>query len=60
MQTSQASIVFSNYLAKLIAENDENSLKNFNVIYHGAEPNLNMPLKKKEAREAFSLPLNRK
>ena len=58
MQMSQASIVFSNYLAKLIAENDEKSLKNFTVIYHGAESNLNMPLKKKEAREAYSLPLN--
>lgn len=60
MHLSQASIVFSNYLAKLIAENDEKSLKNFTIIYHGAEPNLNMPLKKKEAREAYSLPLNRK
>ena len=58
MQMSQASIVFSNYLARLIAENDEKSLKNFTVIYHGAESNLNMPLKKKEAREAYSLPLN--
>jgi len=60
MQMSQASIVFSNYLAKLIAENDEKSLKNFTVIYHGAEPNFNMPIKKKEAREVYTLPINRK
>ena len=65
MQMSQANIVFSNYLANLISENKNfgnggKTLKNFSVIYHGAEPNLNMPLKKKEARDMFSLPLNRK
>jgi glycosyltransferase involved in cell wall biosynthesis len=65
MQMSQANIVFSNYLANLISENknfgnDGKKLKNFSVIYHGAEPNLNTPLKKKEARDTFSLPLNRK
>jgi glycosyltransferase involved in cell wall biosynthesis len=65
MQMSQANIVFSNYLANLISENknfgnDGKILKNFSVIYHGAEPNLHTPLKKKEARDTFSLPLNRK
>ena len=65
MQRSQANIVFSNYLANLISENenfgnDGKTLKKFSVIYHGAEPNLNKPLKKKEARDMFSLPLNRK
>ena len=65
MQMSQANIAFSNYLTKLISENenvtkDEKSLNNFSVIYHGAEPNLIKHVKKREARGAFSLPLNRK
>src|SRR5688500_10604498 len=65
MQMSQANIVFSNYLANQISKNenisnDGKTSKNFTVIYHGAEPNLNMPLKKKEARNTYSLPLNRK
>ncbi|WP_458745789.1 glycosyltransferase family 4 protein [Candidatus Nitrosocosmicus sp. T] len=65
MQMSQANIVFSNYLANQISKNENTSndgkiSKNFTVIYHGAEPNLNMPLKKKEARNTYSLPLNRK
>ncbi|WP_148685675.1 glycosyltransferase family 4 protein [Candidatus Nitrosocosmicus hydrocola] len=65
MQMSQANIAFSNYLTKLISENenvsnDEKSLNNFSVIYHGAEPNLNKHVKKREARAAFSLPLNHK
>ncbi len=65
MQMSQANIAFSNYLTKLISENenttkDEKSMNNFSVIYHGAEPNLNKHVKKREARESFSLPLNRK
>lgn len=65
MQKSQASIAFSNYLAKLISENkntvsDEKSLRNFSVIYHGAEPSLNKQVRKREAREVFSLPLDRK
>jgi glycosyltransferase involved in cell wall biosynthesis len=65
MQMSQANIVFSKYLANQISKNenisnDGKTSKNFTVIYHGAEPNLNMPLKKKEARNTYSLPLNRK
>lgn len=65
MQKSKANIVFSKYLAKLISENksivnDEELMNSFSVIYHGAEPNLKRNMKKKEAREAFSLPLNRK
>jgi glycosyltransferase involved in cell wall biosynthesis len=62
---SRANIVFSNYLAKMISGNKnttshEKSVSNFSVIYHGAEPNLNKHVNKKDAREAFSLPLNRK
>jgi len=65
MQRSQANIAFSNYLTRLISENenttkDEKSMNNFSVIYHGAEPSLNKQVKKREARESFSLPLNRK
>jgi glycosyltransferase involved in cell wall biosynthesis len=65
MQKSQANIVFSNYLAKLIDENegrtkDGKLMNNFTVIYHGAESNLNIHLKKEEAREVYSLPQNRK
>lgn len=65
MQMSQGNIAFSNYLSKLISENgnitnDEKSFNDFSVIYHGAEPNLNKHVKKREARGAFSLPLNRK
>jgi glycosyltransferase involved in cell wall biosynthesis len=65
MQMSRANIVFSNYLAKMISGNKnttshEKSVSNFSVIYHGAEPNLNKHVNKKDAREAFSLPLNRK
>lgn len=59
MQMSDANIVFSNYLANLISDNKK-SLNNFSVIYHGAEPNLNKPMKKSEAREIFSLPMNHK
>lgn len=65
MQASQANIAFSSYLAQLISENenaikDHKSLSNFSVIYHGAEPNMNKYVKKREARQFFSLPLNRK
>jgi glycosyltransferase involved in cell wall biosynthesis len=65
MQMSQANIAFSTYLTKLISEKetttkDDKSMNNFSVIYHGAEPSLNKHVKKREARESFSLPLNRK
>lgn len=65
MQLSHANIAFSHYLAKLISENentisDQKLLRKFSVIYHGAEPSVNKQVRKREAREVFSLPLNRK
>lgn len=63
MRMSEANIAFSNYLAELISENDDalsnkKSLSNFSVIYHGAEPNMNKHVRKRDARGVFSLPLN--
>ena len=61
MQMSQASIVFSNYLAKLIAENDEKSLKNFTVIYSWCRVKFEYAFKEKGGkRRHYCLPLNRK
>lgn len=66
MKKSSVNIVFSNYLASLILGNnggdtDKNMRENnFSIIYHGAEPNLPVPVDKREARNRFHLPLSRK
>jgi glycosyltransferase involved in cell wall biosynthesis len=63
LQMSKASIVFSNYLSRLIGgckkSRDEG---NCNVIHHGAEPPLHILSQptKKEARSKFSLPEDRR
>jgi glycosyltransferase involved in cell wall biosynthesis len=57
---SEAGIVFSHYLSKLIG--GENSSRGCNVIYHGAEPSPKLLCQptKKEARSRFSLPQDRR
>lgn len=48
----RAGIVFSKYLARLIPGS--------HLIYHGAEPAINAPMDKKDARAIFSLPTETK
>ncbi|HET7148924.1 MAG TPA: glycosyltransferase family 4 protein [Candidatus Nitrosopolaris sp.] len=57
---SEAGIVFSHYLSKLIC--CDNSSRSCNVIYHGAEPSPKLLCQptKKEARSRFSLPQDRR
>ena len=62
MQKSQASIVFSDYMARLLLDNVSNNKYNNDlrnkckVIYHGAEPNLRYAITNEAARLMFSLP----
>lgn len=48
----RAGIVFSKYLARLIPGS--------HLIYHGAEPAVNPPMEKSDARSMFSLPVDKK
>jgi glycosyltransferase involved in cell wall biosynthesis len=60
---SKGSIVFSNYLSKLIGGGKKGGNNGgCNVIYHGAEPSSQIPCRptKKEARSKFSLPEDRR
>jgi glycosyltransferase involved in cell wall biosynthesis len=50
LRKSQAGIVFSDYMAKMVGGGE--------VIYHGAEPSAVPGLTKKDARVRFSLPEN--
>ena len=63
LRMSKASIVFSNYLSRLIGGSKKSRDDgNCNVIYHGAEPStqiFSQPTKK-EARSKFSLPQDRR
>jgi glycosyltransferase involved in cell wall biosynthesis len=65
MQKSKASIVFSDYLARLLLDNISNSKYNNDlqnkckIIYHGAEPKLRYAVTKEEARSVFSLPTDK-
>jgi glycosyltransferase involved in cell wall biosynthesis len=64
LRMSKASIVFSNYLSRLVNGDGKKGREdcNCNVIYHGAEPStqiLSQPTKK-EARSKFSLPQDRR
>ena len=62
MQKSQASIVFSDYMARLLLDNVSNNKYNNDLrnkcklIYHGAEPNLRYAITNEAARLMFSLP----
>jgi glycosyltransferase involved in cell wall biosynthesis len=62
MQKSKASIVFSDYMARLLLDNFSNNKYSnglrdkCKVIYHGAEPNLRYTVTKEAARSIFSLP----
>jgi glycosyltransferase involved in cell wall biosynthesis len=62
MQKSKASIVFSDYLARLLLDDIRNNKYNNDlrnkckIIYHGAEPYLRYAVTKEEARSVFSLP----
>jgi glycosyltransferase involved in cell wall biosynthesis len=60
---SKGSIVFSNYLSRLIGGGKMGGNNGgCNVIYHGAEPSSQIPSRptKKEARSKFSLPEDRR
>lgn len=60
---SKGSIVFSNYLSRLIGGGKKSGNNaGCNIIYHGAEPSPQVPSRptKKEARSKFSLPQDRR
>ena len=69
MQKSSANIVFSEYLANLISDGDNNINVNTRsdleknkvfVIYHGAEPIFPVPPEKSLVRRKFNLPIDGK
>ena len=68
IKKSSANIVFSEYLAHLISNHDNNSINTNSdlernklfVIYHGAEPIFSVPPEKSLARRKFNLPVDRK
>jgi len=69
MKKSSANIVFSEYLANLISDGNDNSVNTRRsdleknklfVIYHGAEPVVSVSAEKNLARRKFNLPIDRK
>jgi glycosyltransferase involved in cell wall biosynthesis len=65
MQKSKASVVFSDYLVRLLLDDIRNNKYNnglrnkCKIIYHGAEPYLKYAVTKEEARSVFSLPIDK-
>ena len=65
MQKSKASVVFSDYLVRLLLDDIRNNKYNNDlrnkckIIYHGAEPYLKYAVTKEEARSVFSLPIDK-
>ena len=53
LHQSYAGICFSNYISNLLGGG-------LNIIYHGAEPSVSLNLSKKEAKQKFSIPLDKK
>jgi glycosyltransferase involved in cell wall biosynthesis len=67
IKKSSANIVFSEYLAHLISNDDDNvntksdlERNKLFVIYHGAEPIFSVPPEKGLTRRKFNLPVDRK
>src|SRR4051794_355061 len=53
LKQSYAGICFSNYISNLLGGG-------LNIIYHGAEPLISLNLSKEEAKQKFSIPLDKK
>jgi glycosyltransferase involved in cell wall biosynthesis len=53
LKQSYAGICFSNYISNLLGGG-------LNIIYHGAEPSVYLPLTKEDAKQKFSIPLDKR